>query len=44
MLCLHSPEPAYAGYRPKGRGRPKRDWFQVLRATRRKAALEWDPA
>jgi len=40
MLCLHSPEPAYAGYRPKGRGRPKRDWFQVLRATRRKAALE----
>ena len=33
-------EPAYAGYGPKGRGRPKRDWSQVLRAKRRKTAPE----
>ena len=37
-------EPAYAGYCPKGRGKPKRERFQVLRAKRRKTAPEWDPA
>jgi hypothetical protein len=37
-------EPAYAGYRPKGTGRPKGERFQVLRAKRRKTALVVNPA
>jgi len=27
-------EPAYAGYCPKSRGRPKREWFQAAQSTR----------